>query len=70
MEKFKKYWIVSVNNYLCDAAYNGKLLKEKHRLPSFRKFYYIKSEDDLIGFTERNNISNKQIVEQCLINNI
>lgn len=65
-EKFKKFWVVSVNNYLCDAAYSGKELKAKHLFPSFRKFHFIKSEDGLRHFNERDSISNEDLVKQCL----
>ncbi len=68
MEKFKPYWVVSVNNCICDAGYIGKELKAKHPFPSFRKFYFIRNEDDLIGFTERKEISNKELVASCLAN--
>ena len=41
MEKFKKFWVKSVNNYLCDADYNGKELKARNPIPSFRKFHLL-----------------------------
>ena len=66
MNKFKPFWVVSLNNYLCDAAYSGKELKAKHRFPSFRKFYFIRNQEDLIGFEERSEITNKDLIEQCL----
>jgi hypothetical protein len=66
MEKFKKFWVVEVNNYLCDASYDGKELKEKHRFPSFRRFRFIKSWDDLKYFTSRSGISNEEIVKRAL----
>jgi hypothetical protein len=65
-EKFKKFWVVSVNNYLCDASYSGKELREKHYFPSFRKFHFIKSVDDLKYFTQRQEITNEELVRQAL----
>lgn len=65
-EKFKKFWVVSVNNYLCDASYSGKELKEKHPFPSFRKFHFIKSWDDLKYFTKRSAITNEELVKRAL----
>lgn len=65
-EKFKPFWVVSVNNYLCSAGYNGKEFKEKHWTPSFRKFYFIRSWDELNGFTKRSKIGNRELVEQLL----
>jgi len=63
---FKKFWVKSVNNWICDADYNGKVLKERNPFPSFRKFWFIKSEDDLIGFTKREGFTNMQICETFL----
>lgn len=65
-ENFKPFWVVSINNYLCDASFSGKNLKEKHKFPSFRKFYFIRNENGLNGFTERKEITNKDLVNQCL----
>jgi hypothetical protein len=65
-KKFKKFWVKSVNNWICDADYNGKILKERNPFPSFRKFWFIKSEDDLIGFTKREGFTNMQICETLL----
>lgn len=65
-EKFKKFWVVSINNYLCDAAYDGKELKAKHPFPSFRQFHFIKSWDDLKYFTKRDEISNEELVKKAL----
>lgn len=65
-EKFRKFWVVSVNNYLCGASYNGKELKEKHFAPSFRKFYFIRSWDELNHFTKRKEITNEELVKQSL----
>lgn len=65
-EPFKKFWVVSVNNYLCDASYSGKALKERHFAPSFRKFYFIRSWDELKGFTKRKEISNEDLVKKAL----
>lgn len=62
MEKFKKFWVKSVNNYLCDADYNGKELKARNPIPSFRKFHYIRSWDDLNYFTKREEYSNFELV--------
>lgn len=68
MEKdnFKRFWIVSVNGWLCDAAYSGKFLKSKHLSPSFRSFKYIKEWEDIKYFTERKEISNRQLIEDSL----
>lgn len=66
MEKFKKFWVMEINNWICDAAYNGKQLKEKHPVPSFRKFWFIKSAEDLKGFSKRNNITNENLVTKLL----
>jgi hypothetical protein len=65
-EKFKPYWVVSVNNYICDASYSGKELKAKHPYPTFRKFDFIRVESDLKYFTRRDEISNEDLVKQCL----
>lgn len=65
-EKFKKFWVVSVNNYLCDASYSGRELKEKHPFPSFRKFHFIRSMDELKYFTKREEMSNEETVKKCL----
>jgi hypothetical protein len=64
--KFKKFWVVSVNNCICDASYDGKGLKADHPIPSFRKFYFIKSWEDLIGFRVRDEISNRDLCESYL----
>jgi hypothetical protein len=66
MDKFKPYWVVSVNNYLCDASYSGKELKAKHLTPSFRQFHFIKNESELQYFYKRDEISNEDLVKQCL----
>ena len=65
-ERFKKFWVVSVNNYLCDAAYSGKELKAKHLFPSFRKFYFIRSWDELKHFTKRSEITNEELAKGAL----
>jgi len=65
-DKFKPFWVVSVNNYLCDASYSGKELKAKHLTPSFRKFHFIRSMDELKYFTKRDEISNEELVKRCL----
>ncbi len=67
--KFKKFWVLEVNNYICDADYNGKVLKERNYAPSFRKFWFIKKPDDLIGFTKRDEITNKELVIKLLNDN-
>ena len=67
-EKFKKFWVKSVNNYLCDADYNGKALKERNPFPSFRKFHFIRSWDELKYFTKRKEITNEELVKNCLQN--
>lgn len=64
-EKFKKFWVVSINNYLCDAAYNGKELKAKHLFPSFQQFNFIKNWDDLKYFTKRSEITNEDLVKRA-----
>ncbi len=63
---FKKFWVKSVNNYLCDADYNGTALKERSPIPSFRKYYFIKSWEDLNGFTQRDGITNRELAEKWL----
>jgi len=70
MEDFKKFWVVSVNNYLCDASFNGKVLKEerRHLYPSFRKFRFIRSWDELKYYAERKEISNIDLVKKFLYN--
>ena len=66
-QDFKKFWVVSVNNYICDAAYSGKELKEKHKMASFRKFYFIKSWEDLKYFSKReSHTDNVELVKQML----
>jgi hypothetical protein len=64
--KFRKFWVKSVNNYITDADYNGKKLKDRNPIPSFREFHFIKSEDDLNYFSKRDGISNAEIVEKLL----
>lgn len=66
MKKFRKFWVVEVNNYICDAAYSGKELKAKHSFPSFRKFWLIKSEEDLNGFSKREGVTNIELVKNLL----
>jgi len=66
MDKFKKFWVCSVNNWIVDAGYNGQLLKEAHPFPSFRKFYFIKCWEDLRGFTPHEEISNEDLCKQRL----
>ncbi len=63
---FRKFWVKSVNNWLCDADYNGKRLKDNNPIPTFRKFYFIKNWEDLKGFTPREGIDNKELVEKWL----
>lgn len=65
-DKFKPFWVKSVNNYLCDAAYSGKELKARSPIPSFRKYYFIKNWEDLTGFTPRKELTNKELVELLL----
>lgn len=65
-EKFKNFWVVEVNRYLCDASYDGKELKEKHIIPSFRKFHFIRSYDELRYFNVRDGISNEDFVKVLL----
>ena len=66
MEHFKKFWVVSVNNFICDAAYNGKELKAKHRYPSFREFHLIKNPEALRFFSPRTEISNEELCKKLL----
>jgi hypothetical protein len=66
MEKFKKFWVCSVNNWLVDASYNGRELKDAHPIPSFRRFYFIKSWDDLKGFTPHKGHSNEELCKNWL----
>lgn len=65
-EKFRKFWVKTVNNYLCDAHYSGKVLKENNPFPPFRKFHFIRSWDDLKYFAKRDEISNEDLVKRCL----
>lgn len=64
--KFKPFWVVEVNNWLCDASYNGKELKAKHPFPTFRKFHFIRSWNELDQFTIRDQITNRDLVDHCL----
>lgn len=66
MEKLKKFWVCTVNNWIVDAGYNGKALKDAHLIPSFRKFYFIKSVEDLRRFTPHKEISNVDLCKQRL----
>lgn len=65
-EKFRKFWVKSVNNYICDAGYDGKKLKEKSPIPSFRKYYFIRSWEELNHFNKREEISNYELVKKLL----
>lgn len=65
-EKFKKFWVKSVNNWITDASYNGKQLKADNPLPTFRKFYFIKSWEDVYWFSKRDGITNIEICKQLL----
>lgn len=64
---FRKFWVMEVNNWICDADYSGKVLKERNPFPSFRKFWFIKCEDDLRGFTKREGKTNRELVDALLI---
>jgi hypothetical protein len=64
--KFKPFWVKSVNNWITDADYNGKKLKERNPLPTFRQFWFIRSWEDLKGFTVRKEISNEDSVKILL----
>lgn len=64
--EFKKFWVVSVNNYLCDAAYEKKTILERGLYPSFKKFKFIRSAEDLKYFTKRSEITNEELVKKCL----
>lgn len=66
---FKKFWVMSVNNWICDASYNGKELKSAHPFPSFRKFYFIRTIEDLRGFSLRDGISNEDLCKKLLTPN-
>jgi hypothetical protein len=65
-EKFKKFWVKSVNNWLCDADYDGNRLKEKSPTPTFRKYYFIKSWEGLSRFTTHDGYTNRELVEKWL----
>ena len=66
MDSFKNFWVVTVNNWICDASYNVKELKEKHHAPSFRKFHFIKSWNELNYFTPHKGITNRSLCEKAL----
>lgn len=66
MEKFKNFWVKSVNNWTTDASYSGKELKERNPFPSFRRFHFIRSWDELNHFTPHDSISNEELVKQRL----
>ena len=68
-EKFKKFWVKSVNNWLCDADYSGSKLKARNPFPTFRKFYFIKSWDDLKYFTKHDGHENRELVGKWLSEN-
>lgn len=68
-EKFKPFWVCSVNNWLVGAAYSGKQLKANHIMPSFRKFYFIRSMDELKHFTPHKQITNEELVKRELERN-
>jgi len=65
-EKIKPFWVVSVNNYLCGASYDGKKLKDEHVSPSFRKFTFIRSMDELRYFEKRKEINNEELINTYL----
>lgn len=64
--KFKKFWVKSVNNWLCAADYSGKRLKENNPTPSFREFTFIKRWDDLKYFRKHEGHENRELVEGWL----
>jgi len=65
---FRKFWVVSVNGWLCDASYSGEKLKEKHPAPSFRKFWFIRSMDELAGFNlHKDKVSGKELSNEELV---
>ena len=70
MAKFKPFWVISVNNWICDAAYSGRELKSRNPLPTFRRFSYIRSMDELKCFTKHDEISNEDLVKLRLEQNI
>ena len=63
-----KFWVMSVNNWICDADYSCKKLKERRPMPSFRKFYFIREWDELNHFTPHKEISNIDLVTKLLQN--
>lgn len=63
---FRKFWVKSVNNWLCDADYNGKRLKQNNPFPPFRQFHFIKSWEDLNGFAKHMGHDNRGLVERWL----
>lgn len=65
-DPFKKFWIVTINNWITDASYSGKELKSKHIFPSFREFHFIKKIDELKRFNLRESISNEELCEKLL----
>lgn len=67
MDNFKKFWVVTVNNWICDASYSGKDLKAKHVVPSFRKFHFIKKMEDLRGLALHKDVSNEELCKKLLI---
>jgi len=64
--KIKPFWVLSVNNFICDASYDGKELKTNRLVPSFRKYYFIRDIDHLRYFTKRKDITNEEIVYNLL----
>jgi len=66
-EKFKKFWVMSINGWICAAGYNGKELKNNYPGPSFRKFHFIRNEEDLRRFNKREGFAdNKELVDKLL----
>lgn len=65
-EMFRKFWIMTVNGWICDADYSGKLLKNRCWMPTFRRFRFIRSWDELNFFNPRVEIGNREFVEQRL----
>lgn len=63
---FKKFWVVTVNNWITGASYNGKELKAAKLFPTFRKFYFIKTAGDLRYFTPHKHISNEELCKTLL----
>jgi hypothetical protein len=72
MEELKyPFWVVEVNNFICAVGYeNGKEFKAMYPAPTFRRFWFIRKESDLDGFSKREPFgSNVQLVKYLLKQN-